>query len=335
VRFCLLILTLLTACTTATNLKPVPPCEVIGFQPVEGAAGPRDARFPIRVENNSLVLGDKVLAGPFLAIDSFDVSASRGEVVFSAKRKDSFDVGLVAVEGSEIKWVPEDPADEVAVKWAPRGNKISFVIRATGGDLVRTVHIPTGMDLVVAFPWARITSLIWDVAAERYTVVYSTPDASARTEVARYGGEERTVVTPPASRLDVTVEPIGPDAIVLRPNDLRYGERVPVVIWVDTSLYHWNVARAALMRNARVAIVIAKSANAELKEPWMDPARVFAVGSLREGAMSIVPDPAIPAGHYRESGPVLSVAPALVQSLAVCTIADQLKRTSPTNGSSR
>lgn len=279
----------------------------------------------ITIRNHSIVNGEKVLAGPFVAIDSFDVSESRGEVVFSAKRKDNFDIGLVAVEGSRIVWVPpEDPADEVAVQWAPRGNKISYVVRVTGGDLVKTVHIPTATPLVVAFPWARITSLTWDLAAERYTVVYSTPESSERRETVRYGGEERAITTPPAARLDVTVEPHGADAIVLRPNDLRYEEKLPVVVWIDEDLYAWNDARAALMKQARVAMVVAKDGGVELKEPWMDPSRVFIVGGMREGAKSIVADPSIPAGRYRESDRVVAVDPALVQSFAACLIADRL-----------
>lgn len=331
---CCLLLLLFTAC--ATGLHEVPPACLSLPRAERITVATKTPAGTIAIRDNSIVNGDKVLAGPFLAIDSFDVSESRGEVVFSAKRKDNFDVGLVAVEGSKIVWVPEDPADEVAVQWAPRGNKVSYVVRVAGGDLVRTVHIPTATSLVVAFPWGRVTSLTWDVAAERYTVVYSTPDASDRREIARYGGEERGITTPPASRLDVTVEPLGTDAIVLRPNDLRYEEKVPVVVWIDDDLYAWNDARAALMKSARVAMVVAKKADVELKEPWMDPTRRFIVGASGEGATSIIPDPKIPAGRYRQSGRVVAVDPALVQSVAACFIADRLSVVrSPLSGERR
>jgi len=333
-RFWMLFATLLAGC--ASDLREIPKsCMSL---PAAERTSSLAAKGTVTIRDRSIVNGDKVLAGPFVAIDSFDVSASRGEVVFSAKRKDNFDIGLVALEGSAIKWVPEDPADEVAVQWAPRGNKISYVVRAPGGDLVRTVHIPTAMDLAVTFPWSRITSLTWDAAAERYTVVYSTPDASERSEVARYGGEDRAIVNAPASRLDVAIEPVGVDAIVLRPNDLRYDEKLPVVIWIDDELYAWSDARASLMRNARVAIIVSKSANVKLAEPWMDATQTFVVGSAIRplpSAISFVADPSLPAGRYRESGRVVAVAPAQVQSFASCFIADQLKRTSPTNGSSR
>jgi len=321
---------LVSGCTSLPRIS----CGAAGFSPPTEPGGLKPAA-PLRVENNTILNGDKVLAGPFVAIDSVDVSASRGEVAFSAKRKDNFDIGLVALEGSPLKWVPEDPADEVDVKWAPRGNKISYVVRARGGDLVRTVHIPTAMDLVVMFPWSRITSLTWDTAAERYTVLYSTPDASERTEVSRYGGEDRVMVKPPAQKLDVTIEPLGPDAIVLRPNDLRYDEKLPVVVWIDSDLYAWNEARAQLMRNARVAMIVSRKNGVRPNEPWMDPSRVFVVGALDDRAISIVPDASVPEGRYREKGRILGVAPALVQSFAACHIADQLKRTSPTNGISR
>ena len=46
--------------------------------------------------------GDKILTPAFRAIDSFDVSLDRKEIVFSAKRNKHFDVGLVSIDGSDI-----------------------------------------------------------------------------------------------------------------------------------------------------------------------------------------------------------------------------------------
>jgi len=121
-------------------------------------------------------------ADTLAAIESFDTSESRQEVAFAAKKTagSSFDIGLVAVEGSDISWVPSDPADEVAVQWAPRGNKISYVVRAKAGDVVRTVHIPTSFQETVELPSSRVHALGWDPPADRYAVAYSSPDASDR-----------------------------------------------------------------------------------------------------------------------------------------------------------
>src|SRR3954465_1779563 len=122
----------------------------------------------VRTWENQLFNGSKALTPKFAAIDSFDVSFARKEVVFSAKRKDNFDIGLVSMDGSDIHWVPEDPADEVDVQWARRGNKASYVLHTTGGSIVRTVHIPTATPLSVAFPNSQIDALSWEPAAERF-----------------------------------------------------------------------------------------------------------------------------------------------------------------------
>ncbi|HEX6639532.1 MAG TPA: hypothetical protein VF215_00390, partial [Thermoanaerobaculia bacterium] len=107
-------------------------------------------------EGDTLKNGDKTLAANLGAIDSLDVSESRGEVAFSAKPEKDFDIGLISTDGGDVHWMPRDPADEVAVQWAPRGNKISYVIRGSGGDFVRTLHIPTAFQFAVPFPNATI-----------------------------------------------------------------------------------------------------------------------------------------------------------------------------------
>src|SRR5438270_9260030 len=112
----------------------------------------------IRVWRNQLFKGSKALTPVFVAIDSFDVSFERKEVVFSAQRKDNFDIGLVSMDGSDIHWIPEDPADEVRVQWAPRGNKVSYILHTATGSIVRTVHIPTATPLSVDFPNTEIRS---------------------------------------------------------------------------------------------------------------------------------------------------------------------------------
>lgn len=284
--------------------------------------------------------GATMLTEPFKAIDSFDLSQSRGEVVFSAKRTDQFDIGLVNVAGSPIVWVPADPADEVRVQWAPKGSKISYVIRAPGGDVVRTLHVPTAFQYSVDFPNATIHDLAWSPNADRYAIVYSTPLASDQVEVLPYSGEHRTIAIPAAEELDVELERLAPGVMLLRPDDLRYDERLPLVVWRADDLT-WSDERAALIEQARVALVIATRDfdwNVVSAIPWIDTTRTFFVGQRAEsgeGSLSIVGDAGVPAGRYRRGDGVVAVAPAVVQSFAAGFIADQLKRNPPANGSSR
>lgn len=310
---------------------------------------PRRVGDNLRVNDGMLLNGDKVLTERFAAIDSFSFSEARGEVAFSARRKDNFDVGLVSSDGSPVNWVPEDPADEVDVQWAPRGSKISYVIRVRGGDVVRSLHVPTAASLSVPFPLATIHALAWDPQAERYAVSYSTPDASDRVDVLEYDGDAHRTVIEPAAKLDVEVEPFAAGSLLLRPRDLLYDEKVPVVVWVGER--PWNDARAALIRGARVAVIILDRSPADgLRETiertsWMDSSRLFVVHASAPlkplspeqwpGATFFLPDAGIAGGRYRVAGRVVSAAPRDIQSVAAGFIADQLKRTSPPNGSSR
>jgi hypothetical protein len=117
------------------------------------------------------------------------------------------------------------------------------------------------------------------------------------------------------------------------------------VVW-RADRFEWSDARAALLQNARVAILVTtREPSGELwkivrETPWLDATRVFVVGwsgalAPPQWATSIVPDASVPAGRYRRSGNVVAVPPAAIQSFAAGFIADQWKRTSATNGSSR
>jgi hypothetical protein len=356
------LLAVFSACVSTTGVVPrdwrtVPQAaEVRGLAfAADGTVAPAAPSDPRRDDGPVVVARDAVgptlanglrlLAGPFLEIDSHAFSDSRGEVVFSAKRDDNFDIGLVSSEGSAVNWLPVDPADEVAVQWAPRGNKVSYLIRANGGDVVRTLHIPTSFQYAVPFENATIHALEWEPAAEKYAVAYSTPDASDRVEVLEYDGSHRRVVIPPAEKLAVDVMPVGSGSVALRPLDVAYGERLPLVVWVADD-FSWSDARAALMRDARVAVVVTKRDphpgsdlwTALAAEPWIDSSHPFVVSphlvTLAQGVV-ITGDSALDPGQYRRSGNVVAAAPAVVQSFAARFIADQLKRTTPPNVSSR
>ena len=311
------------------------------------------AAGPVAVQGNRLVRDGKPLTESFRAIDSFDYSESRDEVVFSARRDAGFDIGLVAGDGSRTNWAPADPADEVQVQWAPRGHKVSYIVRATHGDVVRTLHIPTSLQYAIDFGPATIYDVAWDPAGEKYVVAFSTLDASDGVEVLRFDGSDRRVAVPPAAKLAADVVSFAPGAYALRPYDLRYGERLPVVVWL-TGRFEWSDARAALMCEARVAVIVARTLDDSLwrtirQTPWLDPNHAYVVENANVGLTSARPvgvrpeagptfitaDAAIGPGRYRRRGDVIAVAPTAIQSFAAGFIADQLKRTSRTNGSSR
>lgn len=231
----------------------------------------------VTVDHGALFANGKALTPQFRAIDSFDVSRDRREVVFSAKRATSFDIGLVSLDGSDVHWLPEDPADEVAVQWAPRGNKVSYIIRGAGGDLVRTVHIPTAMQVVADFPYARVRSLAWDLSGERYTLTVSSPDASDRVLSMKYDGTAQKTIREPATKLDVNMQSFA-GGVIMWPSLLQYNERVPLVMWQSESPLEWNETRGALMKAHRIAVAVVKSLPAVApNEAWIDPGRVLRV----------------------------------------------------------
>ncbi|MBK5258350.1 MAG: hypothetical protein JJE51_02075 [Thermoanaerobaculia bacterium] len=281
------------------------------------------------------------LTEPFAEIESFDVSLDRREVAFSAKRERGYDIGLVHLDGSPISWVPEDPADEVQVHWAPRGNKISYFVRSPGGDLVRTVHVPTATALTIDFPFSVLRTLEWDAAAERFTVTADSPDSSARTEVMKYGGEERRVTATPAAKLDVEIVPLAGNALLLQPQSIAYDERLPLVIWIsDGPRNGWSDARGELMQRVRAATIVTDRAPDETlwtaigQLPWAERTRTYVVDASghsvpREGALTIRGDSTVRPGRFRRGTNSIAVQPAVVESFSAGFIADELKGTSP------
>jgi hypothetical protein len=137
----------------------------------------------------------------------------------------------------------------------------------------------------------------------------------------------------------------------LRPREIEYGEKLPLVVWLDDDPFAWSDARGELIRNARVVVVVARrplddEAWRVLRETaWVDTSRMFIVGGGGQAIMPvgqaglpvlhITADAALPPNTYLRRGTVVAVAPAVVQSFAARFIAGELKRTNPTNGSSR
>ncbi len=295
----------------------------------------RDAR------GDRLVREGKDLTEPFPAIESFDVSLDRREVAFSAKRERGFDIGLVHLDGSPISWVPNDPADEQQVQWAPRGNKISYFVRSSGGDLVRTVHIPTATALTIDFAYSVLRTLDWDSPAERFTITADSPDSSLRTEQMRYGGEERSTTGLPRVKLDVEIVPLAGQALLLQPRSIGYAEKLPFIIWVtDGPRNGWSDARGALMQRVRAAAIVTNRTPDETlwtaigQLPWADSTRLYVVDAsgksvARSGVTTILGDAAVPAGRYRRGTNSIAVQPAVVESFSAGFIADELKEPPP------
>lgn len=227
----------------------------------------------------------RALTPVFSAIDSFDLSPDGKEVVFSARGEKGFDVGLVSFEGGNINWISPDPADERNVSWAPRGNKVTYWIDTAGGLLVRTVHIPTSFQLPIDLPLTAASAIAWEPKAERFAMIVSSPDASSRIDIMKYGGESRATLVPPSRRSEIEVlAPIGADGIAIAPKPLRYGERYPVALWLrGDGIFRWNDARATL-RDAGIGIIVTPRGAGELddafwrdveEQGWIDREQVF------------------------------------------------------------
>jgi len=347
-------LALLVACATAPDdTRPIPAAWLNASAAPEyreASYGPREPRTAAlhivkTSEGVALANGDKVLTPYYLAIDSFDVAPEGDLAVFSAKQRDNFDVGLVATAGSPVNWVPSDPRDEVAVQWAPRGNKVSYIIRTATGDVIRSVHVHTAAQVTSTFPYGRVYSYAWEPRAERYAVAWSGIDTSDGIEEMTYAGAERKWLKAPAVRLDLAIEPLA-GGVIMRPQALHYNERLPLVVWRTSEIYQWDDARARLQQSSRVAVAVIdrgpdeKFWSAIQAIPWVDNTRIWVVGAVLGAggparATSIVGGADLPAGRYRVRDNIVVVPPDVIKSFAAGSIADELKGIPATNGSSR
>jgi hypothetical protein len=233
--------------------------------------------------------GVATLAGPFSTIDSFDLAPDGEEAVFSAQRENGFDVALVATAGSEVHWVGPDVLDETMVSWAPRGSKITYRIDAPMGSVLRSVHVPTGFQKSFSWPATVVRSLSWQPAAEEFVVLAESPSTAPHARIADYAGEGwRPMFAAGDSVIagEPEVSAALPHTWTWAPGDLRYGERVPLVVWLEEGrLWGWNQVRADLQQNLRIGTaVLARGTDqpgwlaallSELR--WADPARVFIV----------------------------------------------------------
>jgi hypothetical protein len=286
--------------------------------------------------------GDKDLTPELRAIDSFDLSEHRKEIVFSAKRSDNFDVGLVALEGSDIHWIPSDPADEVGAQWMANSNRINYILRTPNGDLARTVLVTTSGQSTVEFPNGRIVARAWHPNGEKFAVSWETFDASQRVETMDYDGKDRHMTASPTARLTGFASEISNGALIVRPEEMHYGEKLPLVVWRTSDRNRWSDARAKLQRESRVAVAIVEHDPDDAfwsdmrLHPWVDLTRVFVVNApAPASATSIRGSSNVAAGHYRVEGNTMLVPVDVVESFAAGLIAHQLKGSPPANGPKR
>lgn len=287
-----LLLLFLVGCATAKNAGEgagAPPLHVSLAKRLDPLCCAGRDTAGVTIDQGKLVANGKALTPEFKAIESFDVSVDRREIVFSAKRDTNFDIGLVSLDGSDVHWIPADVADEIDPQWSV--NRISYIVRRPGGDLIRTVHVPTAMALSADFPYTFVRSFKWDATGDRYSVLLTSPDASDRIDTVKYDGTLRKNATPPDARLDIEIEPID-SGIIVRPALLHYNEKLPLVIWVASNPLEWNDARAALMKTSRVAIAIVKQPSEQLpQQAFLDTTRVYCVCGDAKPAYSVVAVP--------------------------------------------
>ncbi|MFN2239437.1 MAG: hypothetical protein ABR524_08590, partial [Thermoanaerobaculia bacterium] len=120
-------------------------------------------------------------------------------------------------------------------------------------------------------------------------VLAESPSMPPHARTADYAGEGwRPLFAERASEIAAEPEASAtlPHAWTWAPRNLRYGERVPLLVWLEEgALWGWNGPRADLQQNLRVGTaVLARGTDqpgwlatllSELR--WADPARVFVV----------------------------------------------------------
>lgn len=233
-------------------------------------------------------------------IDSYDVSPDQKEFVLSARRSASFDVALGSTASPSIRWVATDPLDEVMVSWAPRGSKVTFLVRGRDGSLLQSLHVPTGYSLTVDLPQTEVSALAWEPRAERFAIAASTPASSSHIQILAYGGEGRRVLLEPERQGQDELEPLlwtGGSAWMSRPSKISYGASYPIVIWTGVnSPFEWSDLRAwSRTRSENLSVLV--SGGMEVLTPqfwdalaansWADLSRVTVVDPSPSGQATL------------------------------------------------
>lgn len=232
-------------------------------------------------------------------IDSFDLDPKGGQLAVSASHESSYDVALVRTDGSsaEPTWIPGDALDERMVRWAPRGNKVAFVISGPSGSIVRSVHVPSGYQVSASVHGATITALEWEPKAERFAVALTSPTVSSEVDTMTYAGEQKIVEWRGRS-IEREPMPLPLRAeVVFPPTSIKYGQSYPVLIVQERGKANqWSDSVAAAVAAGSVgAVGTAESGDSltklvgDLKNlPWVDGERIYLLseGDSVPGAIS-------------------------------------------------
>lgn len=256
-----------------------------------GEDGDTIVRWDWSAENRELV--PTVLVTPLERIDEIEVDRDQKELAISAVKNDSDDIAIVNAERPAMNWVPYDPADEVKPRWSPVGYKLSYIVRNPGGDILRTVHVPTAAMVLADFPDATIRDYTWLSDGERVLVALSSPLVSDHVVEVTYEGSTKKTVVPPALHFDRTVDRVPgtpPGSLFVLPDDIRYTERHPLVVWVrgsqSPSGLSFDPNLVPFLQRVGAGLVIVNGESGQLGEGfwsaldetrWIDPGRIWLV----------------------------------------------------------
>lgn len=179
----------------------------------------------------------------FGAIDSFAVAPRGDEIVYSALRDGGFDVAIASPDGKQVNWIPADRGDEVGVTWAPRGNKVSYLIRRPDGTLVRSVHVPTSFQLTFETVFEAVRILAWEPRAEKIVMVLDGPSRGPHIDWVEYSGANRVSLSSSAFSVNRDPERLiagGEGVILLPPPVVRYGETLPLFVVMSNEPLAWD-----------------------------------------------------------------------------------------------
>lgn len=237
-------------------------------------------------------LVETVLTGPLDEIAAIEPDADQKELALTVMRDGSYDIAIVNAEEPIMNWVPSDPADELHPRWSPVGYKLSFIVRNGGGDILRTVHVPTAAMVFLDFPDSAIIGYDWLPDGERVVVAVTSLQASDHVVEASYSGPSKTTIVAPLTRFDRQVErlpgtPAG-TALVM-PTSIRYGVQYPLIVWVAGPTRGGSPFRSELvplLRRDSIALVVVNGRADDLDQSfwdalaetrWVDTGRVWIV----------------------------------------------------------
>jgi hypothetical protein len=245
--------------------------------------------------------GSEVHLGDFEGAPAFDLDLDRDEeeLVISARRNGSRGIAIVNARKERMNWVPADPGDEVMPRWAPRGYKVSYVIRHASGDLLRTVHVPTSAMTLVDFPHAMVAGFDWFPDGDHLVVsVSSILESDHLLEVHYEQGLRRELLEPEyrfERELDrISGTPAG--TVMVMPLRVSYADRHPLVIWTrrgSSGGMPFDSVLVPLLERSELALLLVNGGAGELDRPfwddlarteWIDPSMVWLVDIAEEPA---------------------------------------------------